>query len=542
MVTFHTAVQDFVSALRHGPAEEASPCLAEALRTSEHIGPEEASWALLAVVELLADPGCREVGSVALLCTQCVIQGASPWVATGLTVERLCDTLKQPGAYRTDLPLVCMAAGPLLSHFAEARQLFRALGGTAEQLRGLAEGARPVQELAAMLEEHAGEPAAPGPLGAAADAALARLAEASARGSDAREETTACLQELMRFLFCVDLGTRNRALAGLGRLLAACDFAYLGEFAQTCGSLVETGCDAACAIDPILARLPDALKAAETFLNVCLNEGREGEAEDEKGPWELVEERGPQVAERLPAAARAWEAIGPLCLGAITLLARSPAKRQQVRHDTALLTQARALAGANGAAGFLTKMLQVLDDEELLILSPEPKVGFRVRIGGIGDNFQLHTLLAGSIIGPAAEGLYPGWVGTIRDGHGTPAQAGRPLDARAVGVARDLPCARDEAAVWSHLQLWTWEALQPDGRLPDDPITQHECFVYNEGVPADIPAFAGVRVILLGDVSFSRSWNGVRAFPFMPADLRVEQRLSAEEVGGWLRRIAAARR
>jgi hypothetical protein len=187
-------------------------------------------------------------------------------------------------------------------------------------------------------------------------------------------------------------------------------------------------------------------------------------------------------------------------------------------------------------------MLQVLDGEELLILSPEPRVGFRVRIRGIGDNFQLHTLLAGHIVGPVEEGLYPGLVGTIRDGHASPAQPGRPLDARAVGVAGDLPCTRDEAAVWSHLQLWTWEALQPDGRLPDNPIAQHELFVYNEGVPADIPPFEGVRVILLGDVSFSRSWNGVRIFPFMPADLRVEAKLSAEEVDGWLKRIAAAPR
>ena len=77
----------------------------------------------------------------------------------------------------------------------------------------------------------------------------------------------------------------------------------------------------------------------------------------------------------------------------------------------------------NGPAGFLTRMLQVLDDEELLVLSPEPRVGFRVRIRGIGDNFQLHTLLAGSIIGPAVVLGYPaifaavdalgytGWVG-----------------------------------------------------------------------------------------------------------------------------------
>src|SRR5207244_8017644 len=127
--------------------------------------------------------------------------------------------------------------------------------------------------------------------------------------------------------------------------------------------------------------------------------------------------------------------------------------------DADLLMLARALAGVNGSAAFLAKMLQVLDDEELVVLSPEPKMGFRVRIGGIGDNFQLHTLLAGAIVGPAEEGLYPGVVGTLFNGHTDPAEPGRPLDPRAVGVARDLPCTRNEASVYSHLQLWTWEAL-----------------------------------------------------------------------------------
>src|SRR5262249_46341536 len=146
-------------------------------------------------------------------------------------------------------------------------------------------------------------------------------------------------------------------------------------------------------------------------------------------------------------------------------------------------------------------------------------------------------LLAGALVGPAAEGLYPGVVGTLCDGQGDPAEPGRPLDRRAVGVARDLPCSRNEASVYSHPQLRAWEALQPDGRLPDNPLANHDFCVWNEGVPADIPPFEGVRVILLGNVSFARSWNGGRVFPFMAGDLRLEERLPPEAVGGWLRRI-----
>ncbi len=525
MHTFHTAVQDFVTAVRHGPAEQVSLALGEALRTGNDAGPEEASWALLALVELLASPDCRHAGPLALVCTQCMIQGASPWVATGLIIERLCRALDRVASGEPDggVRLLCQAAGPLLGHIPEARRLFRQLGGTVEKLRNAGAEAELIAVAEQMRREDVGE--------AEVDAALRRLAEAGA-------DVGGPLQALMQALFCVDMATRNRALAGIGRLMPDADPGIAGELAQVCGSLVETGCDASQAIDPILARLPDVLAQAERFLSACLNAG-EGDS-SELGPHELVERHGPEIARRLPAEARAWEAVGPLCLGAIALLARSPAKRKQVRADAALLERARAVAGVHGAAGFLTKMLQVLDDEELLVLSPEPKVGFRVRITGVGDNFQLHTLLAGAVVGPAEEGLFPGVVGTIREGEAEPPHPGRPLDARAVGVARDLPCTRHEPAVYSHLQLWTWEAVRPDGHLPDDAMANHDFFVWNEGVPADIPPFEGVRVVLLGDVRFSRSWNGGRVFPFMPADLRVEEKLSPEAVDDWLRRLAAA--
>jgi hypothetical protein len=546
MSTFPVAVQDLVAAVRHGPRTEVAQAFAEFLRASQELGPEEASWATLGVVELLAARDGRHAGHLAVVCTQCMIQGASPWVAAGLIVERLCEAVDRavPGESRGwgDLDLLCQAAGPLLRHIPEARRLFRALGGTVEKLRKLVSGGGLIGMVGQALDESAGETFPPESPGETADAALRQLAQAVAPGAEVGEEIRTRLQELMQALFCVDRATRNRALAGLGRLIPEAGPGLAGELAQVCGSLVETGCDAGLAMDPVLHRLPDMLRSAERFLRACVNAPPgEGEA-GEQGPRELLERHSARMAESMPAEARAWDAAGPLCLGAIALLARSPEKRKQVRRDADLLERAQAVAGCNGAAGFLARMLQVLDDEELLVLSPEPKVGFRVRIGGVGDNFQLHTLLAGAVVGPVEDGLFPGLVGTISDSRPEPPEPGRPLDPRAVGVARDLPCSRSEPGVYSHLQLWTWQALRPDGRLPDDPMANHDFVVWNEGVPADIPPFEGVRVILLGSTSFSRAWNGGRIFPFMTAYLSVEERLSPEVVDGWLRRISARAR
>jgi hypothetical protein len=61
-----------------------------------------------------------------------------------------------------------------------------------------------------------------------------------------------------------------------------------------------------------------------------------------------------------------------------------------------------------GTAGWLRGLLLVLDDVALTVVDRTTGRGYRVTIGGIGDNFQLHTLLAARLIGSESEGWLPG--------------------------------------------------------------------------------------------------------------------------------------
>src|SRR5215470_13459886 len=114
MSHFHTAVQDFLDALLHGPHEQTGHRFEEVLTAIEQAGPEEASWAQLAVVELLADPGRPYRGCLAVLSERCMAHGASPWVAAGLIVERLALALEEGDGSRGELDLLSAAAAPLL--------------------------------------------------------------------------------------------------------------------------------------------------------------------------------------------------------------------------------------------------------------------------------------------------------------------------------------------------------------------------------------------------------------------------------------------
>jgi hypothetical protein len=81
--------------------------------------------------------------------------------------------------------------------------------------------------------------------------------------------------------------------------------------------------------------------------------------------------------------------------------------------------------------------------------------------------------------------------------------------------------------------------LKGDGTLCD-PMSGSSHWIWNEGVPADIPPFEGERVVLLGPPPYPRSWTAGRRFPFMVGDLRVERVLARGEVRDLLGRITAS--
>ena len=96
-------------------------------------------------------------------------------------------------------------------------------------------------------------------------------------------------------------------------------------------------------------------------------------------------------------------------LGLIAHLSRSKGLRAAARAQPELLEGTLRLDLVAGShRSFLATMLQILDDEPLLVLHVEQKKGFGVRISGIADNFQLHTLLAGAIIGRPEKGWVEG--------------------------------------------------------------------------------------------------------------------------------------
>lgn len=299
----------------------------------------------------------------------------------------------------------------------------------------------------------------------------------------------------------------------------------------------------------------------------------EYENEDEEGGLRIGERRVPEDVFRNAitednAGGTLFMALDQWCLPAIACLTRDITLRQaaKARHPE-MLNQALSIGSKlPGPVQFLGELLQLLDDEPLLVFHVPTGRGFRCRIGGISDNFQLHMLLAGALVGGSEEAPAekPARGGLLSRLFGGRSNAPEPVSRAAIspGLPGERPSpevlrmARGEGpqeidgsvrGVWNLLQ---WTALDGQKRLPtgsgreEDGIISFEGggvehWVWNEGVPADIACFESTRVLLLGPPAYERSWNANRHFGALKAYVTVESEMPAGEATAFLNRLAA---
>ena len=179
------------------------------------------------------------------------------------------------------------------------------------------------------------------------------------------------------------------------------------------------------------------------------------------------------------------------------------ADRDQVRDGAA------ALADELLAAHWVHGLSVVLDDEPLVALDYASRRGFHLTMSGIGDNFQLHTLLADRLTSgtpPALPGLEPprrSWVAAATDG------------------ARRLRAA---------------DPILRRFRLFDG----HGAYVFPEGRPADIQPLDGTRVVILHPPLGRFAWSAGRAYRHMTPTLTLDRILAPAEAARWLARVSPA--
>ncbi|MFL1446193.1 hypothetical protein, partial [Nocardiopsis protaetiae] len=310
----------------------------------------------------------------------------------------------------------------------------------------------------------------------------------------------------------IPVSERELALEALTPLLTG-EHAAPGITADLCvvaGALVEMGTDPGPAGPEVLRRLRAIGRGAIVFARAWNRTGG-GEPPDSDSVTAADENRvATDLGADAPGATMCWWTIARHALAAKTMLTHSSV-RSHARRDPTL--HAELVAVANQLGDHLTDLqevralLRMAEAGSALVLDRHSGRAFRVLFDGIGDNFQLHTLLADALVGPNGMGL-----------------AGDPPDPRWVRAFRDAdpdPAART-------VRGW-WNLVAHDGT-----------WVWNEGVPAEIPTLEGEHVLVLDEQPYPRSWNARRRHTLVSGWLEVEGELSPEEAALWWKRVAPA--
>lgn len=297
--------------------------------------------------------------------------------------------------------------------------------------------------------------------------------------SGATEQIGEIVGAFYRLAAEADAATLNAMLASLDARIEAHPIELVGNVAMLAGALVELGADPGEFPLSVFDHLLEQLEALS----------------------------GPEDETELP------EAYDLLERAAMACLSRSPKLRRELPQKQELLD---SFVRYDERYGFLGKMIQVLDDEPLVVIHPSTSKGFRFRIHGIADNFQLHLLLLGALAGTHIKGIVP-----------TPGSlaAARDSDSESADVAR------------SDWQLANWQGLRQGGTIAG--MDDTDTWIWNEGVPADIARFDATRLVLIGPSSIERSWNAGRIFSGMPGRLVGPELMSASEVSSLLGAIEA---
>jgi len=313
---------------------------------------------------------------------------------------------------------------------------------------------------------------------------------------------------------------QSGALRKMGRALGKVDGRGAQILSLALGALVEGGAAPELAWPAIVSDLANLLERATTFASAVVKHSKDPHIDT------AIERSGAVVAKKMPREAEAWKATPSRCLAAVACLTKSKKLRSRVLKDVALQEACWPLSDAVAEVGYLLQALRIVDDETILVLAPDARLGWRVEVDAMPSNAELYILLADALVGDPRKGRL----------------AGKRPDAKAVAAIRagtHPPKSAASAAVPFHLVSWT--ALEADGSLAPADSSETDHWIWMEGIPADIPPGPGKsRVVLVQDPPYARPVPVSPSFESLQPQVRIVAELSGAEVERELVKLSRA--
>ena len=332
---------------------------------------------------------------------------------------------------------------------------------------------------------------------------------------------TSCAGQLLRTALESDLTERQAALEQLARAFAISSGKRATCLSVICGALIEHGCPPEPLASPLFLRIGELLPQVIELYDLCAAHSQESTSEvdrdDSESQFLMVLE---QHRDPFPALYRAWHDLDRFAPAVIAVLSTSPQWRSMAQ---CFQEQLKHIMDRHQAARWLVRLLAVVEGA-LLLIEPATFSGWQARMSGIADNYQLQTLLLAALTD-----------------HATSIPV--PPSPSAIDVARGIGPQQSSDEVSGRWDFYSWQAVQADLQLPEieHPLAR-KYKILDTGLPAEIPLFAGQRVLLLGPRTQHPHWVSQRPFGHLKADLHYEHALSPDSCRDWLQRMYQQRR
>jgi hypothetical protein len=300
----------------------------------------------------------------------------------------------------------------------------------------------------------------------------------------------------------------------------------VAHVAITAGTLVEHGADPAVLASRLQPLLLELLVAARRYADTCLQGVAEFESDEEEEQARedaLLEVDNTPVSRELfrahidsdRAGACALAYLQQWTLPTVAALTRHRQSLVAFRSDPRTAEAARALRYSD--AYWLFALLACELDSRWLVLCPCHSRGFELVLDGIAVNFTLHELVSDALLRS-----------------GVPGASNSP---NVLEYLRGECETHPNSPVLGSFNFYDYRAAAFDLNAPHD--VPHDSWVWNEGVPDDIPHYGTQRVLLVGPPPYGRTWNAGRPFSNLKSSAQVVRELTSAESDAWMARLTS---
>ena len=285
-----------------------------------------------------------------------------------------------------------------------------------------------------------------------------------------------------------------------------------------CGYLVEIGYPSTVILDELIEFVNDALDKSHIFFEV-MSASAANIAQDVEDRNEKIDElysnllNDPDIVD--DDTFRAISNINEHYTAAISVFAID--KNNLIKGKSVLGKKIAFAAPYSQGCYWINLLFKTLFDEPIIVIDLDNNKGFRGKMNGVVDNYQLHHLLMGiPFLNPTLaineEDL------AVANG------SGKQIEDRSIDCKWNLYnlelCCEDN-----------WREVLDDSSKS---IDFRYSWIWSEGEPTSISIHNGYRVILLGEPSYVRSSKVQRTFKNLKASIDIEKELSPTEINEWL--------